>query len=101
MDHHRRRCCVAATLSSQFSRNQLHENTGNLLPYLSYLVGVLHTGTAGTDMRTTRFRTSAAFGLAAVTSAAACVDDGAARDDVRIEPYTDHDEPLDFEPVEG
>jgi len=52
-------------------------------------------------MRTTRFWTTATFGLAILTSASACVDEGDARDDVRIEPYTDHDEPLDFEPVEG
>lgn len=51
-------------------------------------------------MRITRFWTSATLGLALLTSASAC-DDPDARDAVRLEPYTDHDEPLDFEPVEG
>jgi hypothetical protein len=52
-------------------------------------------------MRILRFWTTTTFGLAMLTSASACVDDGDARDAIRIEPYTDHDEPLDFEPVEG
>ena len=52
-------------------------------------------------MRTTRSWTTAIFGLAMLTSASACVEEGDARDDSLIEPYTDHDEPLDFEPVEG
>ncbi|MCX4242555.1 hypothetical protein OEB96_18140 [Paraliomyxa miuraensis] len=33
--------------------------------------------------------------------ASACVDEGDARDQSLMEPYTDHDEPLDFQPVEG
>lgn len=56
---------------------------------------------AETHMRTTRFWTTATFGLAMLTSASACVEEGDARDDALIEPYTDHDEPLDFEPVDG
>lgn len=58
--------------------------------------------TAGTHMRmmrTMRSWTMAPLGLALLTSA--CVDDGDGRDDTLVEPYTDHDEPLDFEPVEG
>lgn len=50
-------------------------------------------------MRIMRFWTTATFGLAMLTSA--CDDGSDARDAARIEPYTDHDEPLDFEPVEG
>lgn len=50
-------------------------------------------------MRIARYWTTATLGFAMLTSA--CVDEGDARDGARIEPYTDHDEPLDFEPVEG
>lgn len=52
-------------------------------------------------MRRTRFWTTTTFGLAILTSASACVQGGEGRDEALIEPYTDHDEPLDFEPVEG
>lgn len=52
-------------------------------------------------MRITRFWTTATLGLAMLTSASACVEDGDARDAARIEPYTDHDVDLDFEPVDG
>jgi hypothetical protein len=52
-------------------------------------------------MRKARFWTTATLGFAMLASVSACVDDGDARDAARIEPYTDHDEPLDFEPVEG
>jgi hypothetical protein len=52
-------------------------------------------------MRTMRLWTTVTLGLVMLTSASACDDGSEGRDDVRIEPYTDHDEPLDFEPVEG
>lgn len=50
-------------------------------------------------MQTTRFWSIA--GIALILSASACAGEGDGRDAERIEPFTDHDEPLDFEPVEG
>jgi hypothetical protein len=52
-------------------------------------------------MQTNRFWSAASLGLLLMTSASACDDESGARGDVLIEPYTDHDEPSDFEPVEG
>jgi hypothetical protein len=48
-----------------------------------------------------RLSISSRLALGLLVLASACVDDTDARDATRIEPYTDHDEPLDFEPVEG
>jgi hypothetical protein len=50
-------------------------------------------------MRIAHFWTTATLSFALLASA--CVDEGDARDATGIEPYTDHDEPSDFEPVEG